>query len=99
MANRASGRQGWTADKPRYGRVADSSGAIWYGACWLRVTMSGSPTIADPLNDEISYGGPLVRQRRNPHDYGKDLDVGRNGMIMTDDFCALEPGAAAREGR
>lgn len=44
--------------------------------------------IADHMNDAISFGRPLVRQDRNPHNLWKDLDVERNGMIMTDDFCA-----------
>ena len=43
--------------------------------------------IAEQLGDVISFGDPLVRQERNPHDLWKDLDVERNGMIMTDDFC------------
>ena len=44
--------------------------------------------IAQHLGDVISFGEPLVRQERNPHDLWKDLDQERNGMIMTDDFCA-----------
>jgi len=44
--------------------------------------------IAEHLGHAISFGEPLVRQERNPHDLWKDLDVERNGMIMTDDFCA-----------
>lgn len=43
--------------------------------------------IAEHLGDVISFGDPLVRQERNPHDLWKDLDVERNGMILTDDFC------------
>jgi hypothetical protein len=43
--------------------------------------------IAQHLGDVISFGDPLVRQERNPHDMWKDLDVERNGMILTDDFC------------
>ncbi len=43
--------------------------------------------IAQHLNHAIAYGQPLVRQERNPHDLWKDLDVERNGMIMTDGFC------------
>ena len=37
----------------------------------------------------IWYGSSssMVRQERNPHDLWKDLDVERNGMILTDDFC------------
>jgi hypothetical protein len=44
--------------------------------------------IAQHLGDVICFGEPLVRQRRNPHDLWKDLDAERNGMILTDDFCA-----------
>jgi hypothetical protein len=44
--------------------------------------------IAQHLGDVISFGEPLVRQKRNPHDLWRDLDAERNGMILTDDFCA-----------
>ena len=44
--------------------------------------------IAGHFGDAIAFGEPLVRQQRNPHDLWKDLDVERNGMILTDDFCA-----------
>jgi hypothetical protein len=44
--------------------------------------------IAEHLGHAISFGEPVVRQERNPHDLWKDLDVERNGMIMTDSFCA-----------
>jgi hypothetical protein len=44
--------------------------------------------IAEHMGDAISFGDPLVRQQRNPHDLWTDLDVERNGMILTDDFCA-----------
>lgn len=43
--------------------------------------------IAEHLNHAIAFGEPLVRQERNPHDLWKDLDVERNGMIMTGEFC------------
>jgi hypothetical protein len=43
--------------------------------------------ITEHFGDVISFGEPLVRQQRNPHDLWKDLDVERNGMILTDDFC------------
>lgn len=43
--------------------------------------------IAEHFGDVIRFGDPLVRQQRNPHDLWKDLDVERNGMILTDDFC------------
>jgi len=44
--------------------------------------------IAQHLGHVISFGEPLVRQERNPHDLWKDLDQEHNGMIMTDDFCS-----------
>ena len=44
--------------------------------------------ITEHFGDVIGFGEPLVRQLRNPHDLWKDLDVERNGMILTDDFCA-----------
>lgn len=43
--------------------------------------------IAGHFGDVISFGTPLVRQQRNPHDLWRDLDAERNGMILTDDFC------------
>lgn len=43
--------------------------------------------IAEHLNHAVAFGEPLVRQERNPHDLWKDLDVERNGMIMTGGFC------------
>jgi hypothetical protein len=43
--------------------------------------------IAQHLGDVVAFGEPLVRQERNPHDLWRDLDVERNGMILTDDFC------------
>ncbi|MBV8819680.1 MAG: hypothetical protein JO022_15070 [Acidobacteriaceae bacterium] len=44
--------------------------------------------ISEHFGHVVSFGEPAVRQERNPHDLWKDLDVERNGMIMTDDFCA-----------
>lgn len=43
--------------------------------------------IAEHLDDVITFGEPLVRQKRNPHDLWRDLDAERNGMILTDEFC------------
>ena len=43
--------------------------------------------IAEHFGHVITFGEPLVRQERNPHDLWKDLDVERNGMIMTGAFC------------
>jgi hypothetical protein len=44
--------------------------------------------IAQHFRDLIAFGQPLVRQQRNPHNLWKDLDAERDGMILTDDFCA-----------
>ena len=44
--------------------------------------------IAERFGHSITFGEPLVRQERNPHDLWKDLDAERNGMTMTDGFCA-----------
>jgi hypothetical protein len=43
--------------------------------------------ITQHFDDAIAFGEPLVRQQRNPHDLWRDLDVERNGMILTDGFC------------
>jgi hypothetical protein len=40
--------------------------------------------IIDHLGDFVSFGRPLVRQKRNPHDYIKDLTQELPGMIVTD---------------
>jgi hypothetical protein len=61
---------------PYIGRYDD----IWAGYVVNR--------IAEHLGDAIAFGSPLVRQDRNPHNLWNDLDAERNGMIMTDDFCA-----------
>lgn len=55
-----------------------------YDDIWASYLIS---RIAQHIGDVISFGDPLVRQERNPHDLWKDLDVERNGMILTDDFC------------
>lgn len=39
--------------------------------------------IADHLRDSISFGLPLVRQERNPHDYWRDLEHERHGHRLT----------------
>jgi hypothetical protein len=57
-----------------------------YDDIWASYLIS---RIADHMGDAIAFGGPVVRQDRNPHNLWKDLDVERNGMIMTDDFCAV----------
>lgn len=43
--------------------------------------------IAHYLGDTVTYGHPLVTQKRNPHNYFKDLEKERLGMILTDRFC------------
>ena len=42
--------------------------------------------IADYLGDYVTYGYPIVRQKRNPHDYLNDLDDELFGMRWTDMF-------------
>jgi Reversibly glycosylated polypeptide len=42
--------------------------------------------IATHLGDLITFGHPLVRQTRNPHDYWVDLEMEANGMRLTDRF-------------
>jgi len=42
--------------------------------------------IAHHLGHLIAFGLPLVRQERNPHDYWRDLDNERHGMMLTDRF-------------
>jgi hypothetical protein len=44
--------------------------------------------IAEHLGDAIAFGEPLVSQHRNPHDLWRDLDVERDGMILTPGLCA-----------
>jgi hypothetical protein len=56
-----------------------------YDDIWASYIVS---RIAQHLGDVIAFGDPLVRQERNPHDLWKDLDAERNGMILTDGFCA-----------
>lgn len=56
-----------------------------YDDIWASYIVS---RIAEHLGDVIAFGEPLVRQTRNEHDLWKDLDEERNGMIMTDGFCA-----------
>ncbi len=42
--------------------------------------------IADAFGDVVTYGAPLVRQERNPHDYFKDFDAERLGLEANDVF-------------
>jgi len=39
--------------------------------------------IADHLHDSICFGEPVVRQKRNPHNYWKDFDQERYGHALT----------------
>lgn len=39
--------------------------------------------IADHLGDSISFGNPIVIQKRNPHNYWRDLDQERYGHALT----------------
>jgi hypothetical protein len=39
--------------------------------------------ICDHLHDAITFGRPLVRQERNPHNYWRDLDNERYGHALT----------------
>jgi len=43
--------------------------------------------IADHFGDLITFGHPLVQQKRNPHDYWIDLEKEKDGMRLTDTFC------------
>lgn len=45
--------------------------------------------IANHLGDFISFGFPLVKQERNPHDLWIDADHERLGMQLTDLLCVL----------
>ena len=60
---------------PYIGRYDD----IWASYILIR--------IAEHLDHAVAFGEPVVRQERNPHDLWKDLDVERNGMIMTASLC------------
>lgn len=42
--------------------------------------------IADHKGDYVTYGAPLVRQKRNPHNYFKDFDAERMGLEYNDIF-------------
>ena len=43
--------------------------------------------IANHLDDAVSYGHPLVVQKRNPHNYYKDIEAERLGTLLTDRLC------------
>ena len=43
--------------------------------------------IADHLNQVVTFGYPLVKQTRNPHNNLSDLEQELEGMSLTDAFC------------
>ncbi len=45
-------------------------------------------TISDKFRDLVTYGAPLVRQKRNVHNYFKDFDDERLGLERNDVFLA-----------
>ena len=55
--------------------------------------------IADARGDLVTYGAPLVRQERNPHDYFKDFDAERLGLETNDVFLAALHACDLRERR
>jgi hypothetical protein len=61
---------------PYIGRYDDIWGSYIVGA------------IANHLGHYISFGYPLVVQKRNPHNYHKDYEKERIGMILSDEFCS-----------
>jgi hypothetical protein len=61
---------------PHVGRYDD----IWSGYL-LRAIM-------DHLGDFVSFGRPLLRQDRNPHNLWRDLDAEMNGNLHTDHLVA-----------
>lgn len=42
--------------------------------------------IADHLGEYVTFGAPIVRQNRNPHNYWKDFDMERHGLALSDRF-------------
>lgn len=54
--------------------------------------------LSDTAGDLVTYGAPLVRQKRNPHSYFRDFDDERLGMEHSDAFihavrlCTVPPG-------
>lgn len=45
--------------------------------------------IADHLGDSIVFGKPIVRQDRNVHNFWKDLEKEKMGMILSDRLCEI----------
>jgi hypothetical protein len=43
--------------------------------------------LAGHFGDVITFGAPLSAHHRSPHDLWHDLDIEREGMQRTDDFC------------
>jgi hypothetical protein len=43
--------------------------------------------LAQHFGDAIAFGNPLVLHSRQPHNLWKDLDIEREGMHITDEFC------------
>ncbi len=43
--------------------------------------------LASHFGDVIAFGDPFVLHSRHPHDLWKDLDIEREGMLLTDSFC------------
>lgn len=42
--------------------------------------------ISDHLDEVITFGAPIVRQNRNPHNYWRDFDMERYGLALTARF-------------
>ncbi|MBI4379443.1 MAG: hypothetical protein HY578_10145 [Nitrospinae bacterium] len=57
-----------------------------YDDIWASYIISA---IADHLGDSITFGKPVVRQDRNLHNFWKDMEKEKMGMIMTDRFCEI----------
>lgn len=54
--------------------------------------------LTDAAGDVVTYGDPLVRQKRNPHSFFKDFDDERFGMEHTDLFIAAVRGCTVVPG-
>lgn len=52
--------------------------------------------IADALGDFVTYGSPVVIQKRNPHNYFKDFDAERFGMEQNDVFLVALKGCVIK---
>jgi hypothetical protein len=62
----------------------DPEGKLWgfdrYDDIWAAYILK---RIADHLGDSITFGEPIVKQERNPHNYWKDLEQERVGHSLT----------------